>query len=239
MSIMSNSMQYSMLKKRFFGISHGFVVEKKQTAQLPATAPIDLSGQLPAPDSSSWLPRCFDTDWPWHFRELLRRVTLQRGTGWQLSQLCQLMTQFWENMRKQLKTEDLRRLFGAASLQQTLTILVSGFQLASESLHLKCAEVSWLLWDQLWVFWGSFSSRHLCLQFCAERSNLSLEAVYWSLMHWDPWCLKSKDLELRSLQDELAVFLQALAHETWRNKHNKPAMLKQQLQQFWTHGLLS
>ena len=164
-------------------------------------------------------------------------MTLQRGTGRVTVESVVSIND--TVLRKQLKTEDLRRLFGVRAFNKRWP----SWSVDSSWLRSLCtwsaAEVSWLLWDQLWVFWGSFSSRHLCLQFCAERSNLSLEAVYWSLMHWDPWCLKSKDLELRSLQDELAVFLQALAHETWRNKHNKPAMLKQQLQQFWTHGLLS
>ena len=167
------------------GILHGFAVEKKTNSPTACNCSdrpfrsASRSWQLSMTSRMLWHRLTMTFSWTSTARDIAarNRVTVESVVSINDTVL-----------RKTTEDWRLKKTFRSASLQQTLTILVSGFQLASESLHLKCAEVSWLLWDQLWVLGGSFSSRHLCLQFCAERSNLSLEADKGH------WCIEILDV---------------------------------------------
>ena len=210
------------------GISPGFPIEK-ETANLPATAPIHLWGQLPAPDSS---------DFPDALTQIYRDIFVNFYGRWHCSVLqsdswvmCVISWQSIISICIDAKNQDLRKLF-------------------------------WMrAFNRRWPSWSVDSSwlRSLCTWISALRILIASESflrVFFVdvfggmiLIHaplppvprgekqsqpWRPcrslmrsWCLKV--LELRSLQDGLAVFPPARAHETWRNK---PAMLKQQLEQF-------
>lgn len=121
------------------GILHGFAVEKKTNSPTAC----NCSDRPFRSASRSW-QLSMTSRMLWH---RLTVAFLYTSTARDIAARYRVTVESvvsinYTALRKQLKTEDLRRLFGAASLQQTLTILVSGFQLASESLHLQ-AEVRW------------------------------------------------------------------------------------------------